>query len=183
MLPIVRSHEMLYGPVRRPCSHAAPVQLCPAGKEHRAPASRQLVALRPGSARSDAPGRAAGPSGTGPSPSAGPRGRGQGSGGHQRPAAARRPGRPRRACPERGPPAPRPGRAAERRGAPATAPLLKAKAGAPPWAGPLPGVLCQKGSPRTSGKRPQEPKACFGRVCAAIGASSQLTPVSFCSNA
>lgn len=109
-------------------------------------------------------------------------GRGQGSGGHQRPAAARRPARPCRACPEHGPPAPRPGRAAERRGAPATALLLKAKAGAPPRAEPLPGVLCQKGSPRTSGKRPQEPKARFGRVRAAISASSHLMPVSFCSN-
>lgn len=109
-----------------------------------------------------------------PTPAAGSRGQGRGGGGRrQRPGAARRPARPRRACPERAPPA------GESRGAPAPPPrALKGKGGSPSpgrWAAVPEGLPAKQ----TSGKRPAEPKEGFGRVGTAPGALSLLASWQF----
>lgn len=116
----------------------------------------------------------------GPPPAPGPShprsrvpGPGQGRGGT--PPAARRPARPRRACPERAPPA------GESRGAPALPPpppALKGKGRSHSpgrWAAVLEGLPAKQ----TSGKRPAEPKEGFGRVGAAPGALSLLASWQF----
>lgn len=101
------------------------------------------------------------------------RGPGAGSGLRGAASAPVRPGGPRRACPERVPPA---GGAGEWRGAPAAAPLLKAKAGAPR------GVLERLPANRGRETRRAQGRLWNSRCCYRRALFSHLMAVFFCSN-